>query len=481
MTTKASSIELCCSVCFGIFTDPVLMPCSHSFCTVCLQQGCEEKSPWECPVCKRATSMDKQPQNLDLKNIVESYVKQKPEGEAEEKNDACCSFHGEKLLFFCVEDEEPLCVVCQTSKNHMKHQLCPVEKATLDLKEKLKAALYPLKEKVERFIDAKQECEKTAAHIRNQAQYTEEQVKTQFEKLRQFLQDEEQARIAALREEEQQKSQMMKEHIESITRQISILKDKITTIENTVDSKDIHFLKTYKDTKQRAQCTLHDPELLSGALIDVAKHLGNLKFKVWEKMQEMVQYTPVTLDPNTAALWLFLSNGLTRVRDTERNQQIPDNPERFYPCVGVLGSEGFTSGKHSWEVEVGNKPSWDVGVVKESINRKGAIKCSPTEGFWVVALRKGEGYKAAGVTHLNLERKLQSIRVQLDYDRGKVSFFDPSDMSLIYTFEDLFTEKLFPYFNPDLYTDGNNPGALQICPERVTIRVMSSQRMCPKQ
>ncbi|XP_061086387.1 zinc-binding protein A33-like [Conger conger] len=475
MMAKASSIELSCSVCFGIFTDPVLMPCSHSFCTVCLQQGCGEKSPWECPVCKRVTSVGKQPRNLDLKNIVESYIKQKPESESEEKNEACCSLHGQKLLFFCMEDQEPICVMCQTSNNHIKHQLFPVEEATLDLKEKLKAALYPMKEKIERFIDAKQECEKTAEHIRSQAQYTEKQVKTQFEKLHQFLQDEEQARIAALREEEEQKSQMMKAQIENIARQISTLKDNITTIENTMDGKDINFLKTYKDTKQRTQCTLQDPELPLGSLIDVAKHLGNLKFRVWEKMLEMVQYTPVILDPNTAALWLFLSNGLTRVRDTERNPQIPDNPERFYPCVGVLGSEGFTSGKHSWEVDVGNKPSWDVGVVKESISRKGAIKCSPAEGFWVVALRKGEGYKAAGVSHLNLERKLQRIRVQLDVDRGEVSFIDPSDMSLIYTFKDLFTDKLFPYFNPDLYTDGNNPGALQICPERVSITVMSSQ------
>ncbi|KAJ8365367.1 hypothetical protein SKAU_G00141980 [Synaphobranchus kaupii] len=452
------------------------MPCSHSFCAVCLQQGCGEKSPWECPVCKRVTSMNKHPRNLDLKNIVESYIKQEPEGEAEEKNEACCSLHGEKLLFFCVEDQEPLCAVCQTSKNHVKHQVFPVEEATLDLKDKVKAALYPMREKIERFIDAKQECEKTAEHIWNQAQYTERQIKTQFEKLHQFLQDEEEARLAALREEEEQKSRMMKEQIETITRHISILKDKITTIENTMDRKDIHFLKIYKDTKQRAQCTLPDPELLSGALIDVAKHMGNLKYRVWEKMLEMVQYTPVTLDPNTAALWLFLSNGLTRVRDTERNQQIPDNPERFYPCVGVLGSEGFTSGKHSWEVELGNKPSWDVGVVKESINRKGAIKCSPAEGFWVVALRKGEGYKAAGVGHLSLERKLQRIRVQLDYDGGEVSFFDPSDMSLIYTFTGSFSDKLFPYFNPDLYTDGSNPGALQICPERLSITVMSANQ-----
>uniref|UniRef100_A0A0E9V5W1 B30.2/SPRY domain-containing protein n=1 Tax=Anguilla anguilla TaxID=7936 RepID=A0A0E9V5W1_ANGAN len=55
--------------------------------------------------------------------------------------------------------------------------------------------------------------------------------------------------------------------------------------------------------------------------------------------------------------------------------------------------------------------------------------------------KNGEHYRAAGVAALKLKRKPQRIRVELDYDRGKVSFFDPSDMSHIYTFKGTFTEK----------------------------------------
>ncbi|XP_064181217.1 zinc-binding protein A33-like [Anguilla rostrata] len=168
--------------------------------------------------------------------------------------------------------------------------------------------------------------------------------------------------------------------------------------------------------QMRAQCTLQDPELLSGALIDVAKHLGNLKFRVWEKMLEMVQYTPVVLDPNTVHTQVSLSDDLTIVRDTGTDQKYPANTERFSCCTNVMGSEGFTSGKHSWEVEVGNKR--DIGVVKESISRKGGLTYSPESGFWATMLRNGDDHEAAGVTDLTLKRKPQSIRVQLDYDRG---------------------------------------------------------------
>ncbi|KAJ8268833.1 hypothetical protein COCON_G00114400 [Conger conger] len=467
--------DLCCSVCFDIFKDPVILKCSHSFCRVCLQQFWEEKSSRECPICRRKASKEDLPPNLALRSIVESYLKQKTERETTDKTEARCSLHGEKVVLFCEHDKEPLCFICQTARKHRNHPVCPVEEAALELKEELKPALNLVKEKLKKFTEVEQGCKKTVEHIRSQAQHTERQIKAEFEKLQQFLREEEEARLAALKEEEEQKSRIMEEKLEHISGDISTLTDKITALETAMETKDTSFLKSYNNIKERAQCTLQDPELLSGALIDVAKHLGNLTFRVWEKMLGMVQYTPVMMDPNTARADLSLSDDLTTVRHTDTAQKCPDNPERFNRCVNVLGSEGFTSGKHSWEVKVGNKREWDVGVVKESINRKGDIAASPGKGYWVIMLRNGDEYRAAGVTDLTLKRKPQSIRVQLDYDGGEVSFFNSSDMSLIYTFKHTFTERLFPYFSPCLRDDGRNDEPLKICPVKVSVTVTSSQ------
>ncbi|KAJ4918076.1 hypothetical protein JOQ06_011208, partial [Pogonophryne albipinna] len=209
---------------------------------------------------------------------------------------------------------------------------------------------------------------------------------------------------------------------------------------------DLESLQDKRD-KYKGVETTYNALLLSGALTDVAKHLGNLSFRVWEKMKDQVHFSPVLLDPNTAHSWLYLSDDLTSVRRGDKPQQLPDNPERFNNSATVLGSEGFSSGKHSWEVEVGDHPEWLIGYTKESVDRKGEIPgASPEYGIWCLWHGDGEYANGAGET-VRVEKNLQRIRVQLDYDRGEVSFYDPEHMTPICSHRDTFTEKLFPLFS----------------------------------
>ncbi|XP_060784644.1 E3 ubiquitin-protein ligase TRIM35-like [Neoarius graeffei] len=445
MALKFSEEDLSCPVCCEIFKDPVVLHCSHSVCKVCLQQFWELKGSRDCPVCRRKSSVSEPPISLALKNLCETFFQERSQ-RSSSGSETVCSLHSEKLKLFCLDDQQPVCVVCQTARKHTNHKFCPINEAVTDCKEELKIALKPLREKLKIFKDCKLNWCQTAEHIKIQTLHTEHQIKEEFEKLHQFLRDEEAVRITALREEEEQKSQLMKEKIKKLNRDISSLSDKIRAIEEEMRAEDISFLQNYKATVKRAQSTLQHPEELSGALIHVAKHLANLKFRVWEKMQYTVQYTPVILDPNTVHPKLIISDDLTNVICSDEKQKLPDNPERFDDCWCILGSEGFNSETHCWDVEVRDCTDWIVDVMTESAQRNENV--FSRSGIWYVWYYDGKYFAGSTphpVTLLPVAQKLQRIRVQLDWDRGTLSFSNPLTNTHIHTFTHTFTDKLLPF------------------------------------
>ncbi|XP_075902067.1 E3 ubiquitin-protein ligase TRIM35-like [Nelusetta ayraudi] len=440
-----------CPVCLDTFTDPVSLDCNHSFCFECLQNFWERNTLKSCPICKRNSTRDFLMVNMALKQVAD-YVadydadrEKSGSSETEEDVKVRLAPGNKEKKMWSEEEQKAGCAVCEGSR-HQDHKLALVEEAFTGLKERLKSDLKALKDKKEKYGDVELKYREIIQHVEKQVLFTEKRIRAEFNKLRLFLREEEESRLAALREEEDHKRKVVTSEMEKIQEEMSSLSRSIAAVEQELQQEDAVAGNPSQGLQSRArdQCSQSDPEMVPGVLIDVAKHLGNLSFSVWKKMKKQVHFSPVILDPITANRWLQLSDDLTSVRRGETPQQLPDNPERNTGYCSVLGSEGFSSGQHSWEVEVGDGPRWNVGVAKESADWRAERRDTPEHGIWCLIHKHGK-YTSGCDEAIAVEKSLQRIRVQLDLDRGKVSFFDAVDVTHIYTYVNVFAEKLRPY------------------------------------
>ncbi|ELK29775.1 Butyrophilin subfamily 3 member A1 [Myotis davidii] len=180
---------------------------------------------------------------------------------------------------------------------------------------------------------------------------------------------------------------------------------------------------------------------------------------------KMALYQPadVILDPDTAHPNLLISDDQKSLNYTDARQSLPDNPRRFQHHFCVLGRESFTSGRHFWEVEVGNRKQWNLGVCRENVERKRDVKMTPQNGFWTIALLGGHDFQARTDpwSKLTIANPPKRVGVFLDYESGEVSFYDAINGSYIHTFSQTsFSGPLLPLFRVFL----EEPTALTICP-----------------
>ncbi|NXY37767.1 TRI39 ligase, partial [Pomatorhinus ruficollis] len=145
----------------------------------------------------------------------------------------------------------------------------------------------------------------------------------------------------------------------------------------------------------------------------------------------------VTLDPDTAHPDLVLSeDGKSVWRGAGHRRDLPDGPERFDHWPFVLGHQGFVSGRHCWDVDVGDGGDWAVGVARESVPRKGRLSLGPQGGIWGLEKWGGQvrALTARKVTLVAPRWLPRRVSVHLDCGGGTVAFFDAEDGGLLFVF-----------------------------------------------
>ncbi|XP_062904297.1 ras/Rap GTPase-activating protein SynGAP-like isoform X2 [Mobula hypostoma] len=337
-------------------------------------------------------------------------------------------------------------------------------------KDKLEKSLSFLQQQMEEVFRSQSEEEANMLKLKRMAESLGQNIAAEFTTLHQFLNQEEEQMKGKLKEDVERISRQLRENLQRITEKRASIERTILEIQERLNVQETAFLADVKSLIERSYVKFKKPPEVPLNLL-LGEFGGPLQLIVWKRMLKVISPVPaaLTLEPSTAHPELLISEDLKSVRLSDTWQELPDNPERFDDCVSVLSAQGFDSGRHYWQVEVGNKTMWDVGLAKESVSRKGSIILSPEDGFWTIWLRNGNEYEALSTpsSFLSLRTKPKTIGVFLDYEKGQVSFYNADDMSVIYTFCDSFSERLFPYFSPGESDGGKNAEPLKLCALRL--------------
>ncbi|KAF4076750.1 hypothetical protein AMELA_G00218620 [Ameiurus melas] len=131
--------DLTCSVCYSLFNDPRVLPCSHTFCKACLENVLQVSTnfsiwrplrlPLKCPNCRSMVELppngvEALPINVCLRAIIEKY-----QHDNEPRAPSCPEHQRQPLNVYCVQDCKLICGLCLTIGQHQGHTIDDLQTA----------------------------------------------------------------------------------------------------------------------------------------------------------------------------------------------------------------------------------------------------------------------------------------------------------------------------------------------------------------
>lgn len=391
--------ELTCVICCDMFREPVMLACMHRFCRPCISRYWRGTlGPVTCPQCRK---------EFNHKQLQTDY-----------------------LVTAMVEKVRGSC-------------------STVKDCEQVKEALDQHRQKREDIINIIRKDQDKMDTIKRVSADLEARVRGEFRALHQILQEEEDYALEQLRRAQTEEVERVHHHLEPIERALRDLEENIRMLEkasSTTEQNTLTQLPQLRPCIQVEMATDFDANAFSN------KYIAPLQYITWRKMYKSLKpgLSPLTFDINTAHPSITISQDKTLAVESETPIPYKAHHKRFLQCVNILAAQGFHTGRHYWEVEVGSKSKWDLGVASEAVDRHARVKLSPENGYWTLRLRNKNEYYAGTQpwTRLHLNSRLQRVGVFLDCEEKRVSFYNADDMGLIYSFTDGPRGKMFPFFSP---------------------------------
>ncbi|XP_078287910.1 zinc-binding protein A33-like [Rhinoraja longicauda] len=318
--------------------------------------------------------------------------------------------------------------------------------------DQVKSSIQSLTKYKSEIQQMEQQQKEKISGVLEQSHNLQSKIKSQFAELHQILTEKEQRGLADIREEEKKILNAMEKNLREIEENLNSIQEELFKLQQQMDQKDnVVFLKEEAGRKRRVR-----DEAKPLSVVDVALPIEKFHCPVslntaFKQTSDDFKQVSVTLDVETAGPELEVSEDRKRVRLTGIVRSRPDTGKRFTDSPCVLGSEGFTSGRHYWEVEVAGSEDWSLGVAAESVERKGWVALTPETGVWSIWRGWGDQFVAftSPPSPLPARPIPGRVGVYLSYESGTVSFYDAATKSHLHTFTgNKFTGKLYPFFGP---------------------------------
>ncbi|XP_077475874.1 bloodthirsty-related gene family, member 2 [Stigmatopora argus] len=420
--------SLLCSLCKDIFKNPVTTPCGHSFCLPCLCDFWMRHQSRYCPCCRRLfISRPDLSINHLLAEISENYKKTRPQKPP---------------------DEETVINVEQMIQERLQKI------------EKLKSSLELQKSSHLREVRDSQKVFSALVHA--------------MEKSHKAL-------VVAIEERQKEEQKKGETLLKELEQEIQELKKETAQPDSLVPEKNSHQDESKEESvnivpggqqvqlKDWSMVTIETDPCVGVTRRALSEMMSKIKVEVnrlsKSELKRIERYiVDVNLSAKTAHPSLSVTEDRKEVRQSDKRHEVLDHPKRFDRVANVLAKESFSSGRSYWGVEVGAKTEWSLGVVRQSINRKGRFTVCPANGFWTLSLKANGQYVAntSPPSAVAVDQRPRKMGIFVDYAEGRVSFYCSETGVHLYTFTDTFTDSLHPFFSPGRLHGGKNAEPLVI-------------------
>ncbi|XP_072232926.1 E3 ubiquitin-protein ligase TRIM39-like [Leuresthes tenuis] len=410
--------------------------------------------------------------HLEPHQRVPSLMRHKLMDPVENLEEKVCQKHARILEFFCRYEQVCICLLCCETE-HKDHETVPVEEEGAQRKEnieskqlEIKRMIDERKEKIKEFSDCfemrKVKTDKEIEDSEKLFNTLMDKVKEIHSKLRSNIEE----KLRKSQERDQAMIRELHEEIVDLQRKCSQLEELSQNEDHLKLLQNLQALNIVSDTKDWSKIKVYS-DLCMQTVRGAVSHLvhtfqAELRILTNTELTRMRQYKEsFTFNLSTAGAGLVVMEFGTRLKYRKITAGSSSSDDCF-DCPMIFGTKGFASGRHFWEVQVGLRNNWDVGVAKETVDKTGRVTIKRENGFFAIG-KRGFDYQVhcTPYTVLHLCPRPRQVGVYVDYEEGRVSFYDMDEKLRIHSFTgECFSGTLFPYFY--LYSKAKKSEALVI-------------------